>query len=88
MSSKKDNFENLAAYAGGPDTDISGGLVPQGIGIFCFGIGADSGEIHTIKLPGSFYIPGFKQMHLRPRHRVQFDGGDGTYIKNVSHGCL
>ena len=61
MSSKKDNFQNLKAYDGGTVTGIVGGLAPQGIGTFCFNIEADSGELHTIKLPGNLYIPNLPQ---------------------------
>ncbi len=87
MSPRKECFQDLKPVEGATVTGIAGGIVANARGTFCFNIEDDTGLIHTIKLPGSLYIPTLPQTLLCPQHWAQLDDDEGTYIKSTSTGC-
>jgi hypothetical protein len=66
LSGNKDHFEDLKPYKGSKVTGISGGLEIQAEGTFVFSIQSDDGMVDTIRIPGSFYVPGLKLPLLSP----------------------
>jgi hypothetical protein len=68
LSGNKDHFEDLRTYDGSKVTEISGGLEIKGVGTFVFRIQSNDGIVDTIKIPGSFYVPGLKLPLLSPQH--------------------
>ena len=87
MSPRKECFQDLKPVEGATVTGIAGGIVANARGTFCFNIEDETGHIHTIKLPGSLYIPTLPQTLLCPQHWAQLDDDEGTYIKSTSTGC-
>ena len=87
MSSNKDCFQDLVQFS--PSVEGIGGssLQATGKGTFCFKLQDDKGKLHTIKLPGSLYVPNLQRTLLCPQQWSQLDDSDGTYIKNDSKGC-
>jgi hypothetical protein len=62
-------FENLHLINDvGEVNGIGDGLAIKGKGTFKFSIKDDNGNIHTIKITNSLYLPGLKQCLLSPQH--------------------
>jgi hypothetical protein len=68
LSGNKNYFENLQLYKGQSIKDIAGGSEIAGESTFVFWIQSDHGQINTIKIPQSFYMPGLKLPLLSPQH--------------------
>jgi hypothetical protein len=87
----KDCFENLFLHHNEPVSGIAGGLRSAGTGTFCFKIEDEQGNLHTIKLYGSAYVPGLPMTFLCPQHWSQHKEGktskDGIYMRASGRGC-
>jgi hypothetical protein len=73
ISPRKECFQDLEPVEGATVTGIAGGIVASTRGTFCFNIEDHTGNIHTIKLPGSLYIPNLPQTLLCTQHWAQLD---------------
>jgi hypothetical protein len=87
MSGNVTCFENLKPMTSGSVGGIAGGLSIQGIGTFCFKLEDSTGQVHTIKLHNSLYVPNLPTTLLCPQHWSQQDDVDGTYVKTSKDGC-
>eukprot|EP00956_Cyclotella_meneghiniana_P030853 scaffold79127_cov62-Cyclotella_meneghiniana.AAC.2 len=86
MSSNKDCFQDLVHFS--PSVEgVAGSIEARGKGTFCFKLEDETGKLHTIKLPGSLYVPNLKRTLLCPQHWSQLDDSHSTYIKNDKYGC-
>jgi len=68
LSGNKNHFENLKLYKGQRVTGIAGGLEIAGEGTLVFRFQSNDGQIDTIKIPCSFYVPRLKLPLLSPKH--------------------
>ena len=50
---------------------IGSGIAIKGIGTFKFKLEDDNGQVHTIRIPHSLYVPSLKRVLLAPHHWVQ-----------------
>ena len=67
MVKSKDYFEDLVLDEQGEWVDgIEGGLKILGRGTFCFNIEDNEGEVHTIRIPNSVFVPGLRYCLLSP----------------------
>ncbi len=64
---------------------IGNGLAIKGKGTFVFSLEDNIGKIHTIKIPNSLYLPGFRQCLMSPQHWVQEAGDEQTWMGNFEH---
>jgi hypothetical protein len=92
LSGNKDHFEDLKLYKGQKVKGIAGGLEIADEGMFVFRIQSDDGQIDTIKIPRSFYMPGLKLPLLSPQHWAETAKDDmpikfGTKIEADEEGC-
>ena len=72
MVKSKDYFEDLVLDEQGERVDgIEGGLKILGRGTFRFNIKDDEGEVHTIRIPNSVFVPGLRYCLLSPQHWAQ-----------------
>lgn len=72
MVKSKDYFEDLVLDDHKRRVDgIEGGLEILGRGTFRFDIEDDDGEVHTIRIPNSVYVPGLRYCLLSPQHWAQ-----------------
>ncbi len=60
---------------------IEGGLKILGHGTFRFNIEDDKGEVHTIRIPNSVFVPGLRYCLLSPQHWVQM--ANDHYYRNI-----
>jgi len=67
---------------------IGEGLAIKGTGTFKFSIEDDNGKIHTIRIPNSLYLPGFKVCLLSPQHWAQEAGDGQTWMGNFEQECV
>jgi hypothetical protein len=82
-------FENLHLINDvGEVNGIGDGLAIKGKGTFKFSIKDDNGNIHTIKIPNSLYLPGLKQCLLSPQHWAQEVGDGKTWMGNFERECV
>ena len=94
MSNNKRHFESISAldpgdpgYVNGP----SGEAIPiKGKGTVKWRIEDDEGQVHTIRIPNSLYIPDMKQCLLCPHHWGQeandhYPIRDGTWCATYSN---
>jgi hypothetical protein len=58
----------------------------MGIGTFCFKLEDEKGQLHTIKLHKSLYVPGLSTTLLCPQQWTQQDKDPGTYIRTAENG--
>ena len=87
MSGNVTCFKNLKPMSGGSVGGIAGSLSIQGTGTFCFKLEDSTGQLHTIKLHNSLYVPNLPTTLLCPQHWSQQDDVEGTYIKTNKNGC-
>jgi hypothetical protein len=92
LSGNKEHFEDLKTYDGSQVTGISGGLEIKGVGTFVFRIQSDDGIVDTIRIPGSFYVPGLKLPLLSPQHWAETARDNspvkyGTKLESDEDGC-
>ena len=50
---------------------IGSGIVIKGIGTFKFRLEDDDGQLHTIRVTNSLYVPSLKKVLLAPHHWAQ-----------------
>jgi hypothetical protein len=82
-------FENLHLTNDvGEVNGIGNGLAIKGKGTFKFSIKDDNGNIHTIKIPNSLYLPGLKQCLQSPQHWAQEVGDVKTWMGNFERECV
>ncbi len=67
---------------------IGEGLAIKEKGTFVFSLKDDNGQIHTIKIPNSLYLPGLKQCLLSPQHWAQEAGDGQTWMGNFARQCV
>ena len=62
------HFHDLQLYNGKNMTGIAGGLEIAGEGTFISQIEGSNGQVDSIKIPCTFYVPSMKQPLLFPQH--------------------
>ena len=69
----KDLFDgDLKLVNGNHQVDrIGSGIAIKGIGTFKFKLEDNDGQVHTIQIPHSLYVPSLKRVLLAPHHWVQ-----------------
>ena len=92
LSGNRDHFEDLKPYKGLQVTGIAGGLEIATEGTFVFRIQSDDGMLDTIRIPGSFYVPGLKLLLLSLQHWAETARDNspvkyGTKIESDEDGC-
>ena len=50
---------------------IGSGIAIKGMGTFKFKLEDDNGQVHTIRVPNSLYVPSLKRVLLAPNHWAQ-----------------
>ena len=94
MVKSKDYFEDLVLDEQGERVDgIEGGLKILGRGTFRFNIEDDKGEVHTIQIPNSVFVPGLRYCLLSPQHWAQMANDHyptprGTRMENDDQHCI
>ncbi len=93
MSGNKHHFEDLRE---GPTPKTVGGIGDStlkiaGIGTFVFNILDDTGEVCTVRIPNSLYVPDLKLPLLCPQHWAQAANDHvpkpmGTFVLNFDKG--
>lgn len=93
MSNNRSHFENFCpihsqATVGG----IKGGLAIKGEGVFVFKLKDDDGQIHTIWILNSLYLPDLQMCLLSPQHWAQEANNNaptqwGTQMENYANSC-
>ena len=70
MANRTDQFDgNLKLVEGDHQVDrIGSGIAIKGIGTFKFRLEDDNGQVHTIRVPNSLYVPSLKRVLLTPHH--------------------
>jgi len=73
MANRTDQFDNdLKPVEGDHQVDgIGSGISIKGIGTFKFKLEDDDGQVHTIRVPNSLYVPSLKRVLLSPHHWAQ-----------------
>ena len=73
MANRTDQFDgNLKLVEGDHQVDgIGSGIAIKGIGTFKFRLEDDDGQVHTIRVPNSLYVPSLKIVLLAPHHWAQ-----------------
>ncbi len=94
MSGSKHHFEDLREVPPTKSVDGIGNsaLKIAGIGTFVFSLIDDTGELCTVKIPNSLYVPGLRLPLLCPQHWAQTAKDHtprrmGTFVLNFDHGC-
>ena len=63
---------NLKLVEGDHQVGVIGlGIAIKGIGTFKFRLEDDDGQVHTIRVPNSLYVPCLKRVLLAPHHWAQ-----------------
>ena len=94
MVKSKDYFKDLVLDDHKRRVDgIEGGLDILGRGTFRFDIEDDDGEVHTIHIPNSVYVPGLRYCLLSPQHWAQMANDHhpaprGTRMENDDRHCV
>jgi hypothetical protein len=94
MVKSKDLLEDLVLDDHKRRVDgIEGGLEILGRGTFVFSIEDDDGEVHTIRIPNSVYVPGLRYCLLSPQHWAQMANDHhptprGTRMENDDQHCI
>ena len=94
MSGNKHHFEDLRE---GPTPKTVGGIGDSalkiaGIGTFVFNIVDNTGEVCTVRIPNSLYVPDLKLPLLCPQHWAQAANDHvpkpmGTFVLNFDKGA-
>ena len=73
MANFQDQFNgDLKIVEGDHQVDgIGSGIDIKGIGPFKFRLEDDDGQVHTIRVPNSLYVPPLKRVLLAPHHWAQ-----------------
>ena len=73
MANSTDQFDgDLRLIDGDHQVDgIGSGIAIKGIGTFKFRLEDDEGQVHTIRVPNSLYVPSLKRVLLAPHHWAQ-----------------
>jgi hypothetical protein len=73
MSNRTDQFDgDLKLVEGDHQVDgIGSGIAIKGVGTFKFRLEDDDGQVHTIQVPNSLYLPSLKRVLLAPHHWAQ-----------------
>jgi len=72
MGNHPDQFEDLQLTTDGKSvTGIGSSVIIKGVGTFKFNIEDDTGQVHTIRIPNSMYVPSLKRVLLSPHHWAQ-----------------
>ena len=73
MENPTDHFKGVLKLVEG-DHQVDGigsGIAIKGIRAFKFRLEDDDGQVHTIRLPNSLYVPSLKRVLLAPHHWAQ-----------------
>ena len=72
MGNHPDQFEDLQLTTDGKSVSgIGSSVIIKGMGTFKFNIEDDTGQVHTIRIPNSLYVPSLKRVLLSPHHWAQ-----------------
>jgi hypothetical protein len=97
MGNNKDHFESIDPLEPRDPTGVSGPsgeTIPiKGKGTVKWNIEDDNGIVHTIRIPGSLYVPGMLHCLLCPQHWSQvandnFPKIDGTWCATHASTCI
>ena len=94
MGNHPDQFEDLQLTTDGKSVSgIGSGVVIKGMGTFKFNIEDDTGQVHTIRIPNSLYVPSLKRVLLLPHHWAQeardnHPNRRGTFMAQYDDGVV
>ena len=73
QANRTDHFDgDLKSFEGDHQVDgIGSGINIKGVVTFKFRLEDDDGQVHTIRVPNSIYVPSLKKVLLAPHHRAQ-----------------
>ena len=73
MANRKGQFDGDLKLVDGDHqlNGIGSGIAIKGIGTYKFKLEDDNGQVHTIRIPNSQYVPFLKRVLLAPHHWAQ-----------------